>query len=398
MQSTLTSDATDPHDIFVIEPDVVLAARADRPVAEAPVADSPSQDRILHALASQSAASPARPSSNLAEAILGDILSKPSTPSASSPKPPAPNSSTSVPRVAPEISVAAPGQSPPRVDATFRATAASADVIASAIKAPNEIKVPDDIRLNGPRPGRGAWAKRASVAFLFALCSVVAAKGWDSYGDTARQMMAQWTPALAQLLPSSQPATTTAAATTPAAPADQPALPVAQAAVPPAQTAIADQTTSPPAPAAVQPAQDTPAATAAAAPSAQQLQSVTQDVAAMGQQIEALKATIAQLKAGQEQMAQQISRDVVRNAVVRNSEPKAAEPRHVSTQPPRPVPARKPVRATYYAPAPAASAMNMPPPPRYPAPPPVAAPPPMQSMGAVAPDGDPVVRPPMPLH
>jgi hypothetical protein len=42
--------------------------------------------------------------------------------------------------------------------------------------------------------------------------------------------------------------------------------------------------------------------------------------------------------------------------------------------------------------------MNMPPPPRYPAPPPVAAPPPMQSMDAVAPDGDPVVRPPMPLH
>lgn len=310
-----------------------------------------------------------------------------------------------MPRVAPEISVAAPVQpvkSTPRVDATFRATAATADVIASAIKAPNEmpneIKVPDDIRLNGPRPGGGAWAKRASVAFLFALCSVVAAKGWDRYGDTAQHMMAQWTPALAQLLPSSQPATTTAAATTPAAPADQPALPVAQAAVPPAQTAIADQTTSPPAPAAVQPAQDTPAATAAAAPSAQQLQSVTQDVAAMGQQIEALKATIAQLKAGQEQMAQQISRDVVRNAVVRNSEPKAAEPRHVSTQPPRPVPARKPVRATYYAPAPAASAMNMPPPPRYPAPPPVAAPPPMQSMDAVAPDGDPVVRPPMPLH
>jgi hypothetical protein len=43
--------------------------------------------------------------------------------------------------------------------------------------------------------------------------------------------------------------------------------------------------------------------------------------------------------------------------------------------------------------------MNLPPPQRYPVPPPPgAAPPPMQSMDAIAPDGDPVVRPPMPLH
>ncbi len=31
MQSTLTAREADPHDMFVIEPDVVLAARADAP-------------------------------------------------------------------------------------------------------------------------------------------------------------------------------------------------------------------------------------------------------------------------------------------------------------------------------------------------------------------------------
>ena len=73
----------------------------------------------------------------------------------------------------------------------------------------------------------------------------------------------------------------------------------------------------------------------------------------MGQQIEALKATIAQLKAGQEQMAQQLQRDVVKNAVARNAEAKASEARpetrtsehpRVLGAPPRPLapPMRRP--------------------------------------------------------
>jgi len=47
-----------------------------------------------------------------------------------------------------------------------------------------------------------------------------------------------------------------------------------------------------------------------------------------------------------------------------------------------------------YAPPPTSAAMNLPPPP-YPARPPIAAPAPIDSE---APDGGPVVRPPMPLH
>ena len=40
MQSTLTVHETDPHDIFVIEPDVVLAARPDASRPDAPRADA----------------------------------------------------------------------------------------------------------------------------------------------------------------------------------------------------------------------------------------------------------------------------------------------------------------------------------------------------------------------
>jgi hypothetical protein len=356
MQSKMTPEGiapeeTDPHDIFVIEPDVVLAARVDQPLAE------PSPNRT----------SPAPKEASPVEDIMGDILSRPSTPKL---------------RVVPDMSVAAPVRpaKPARpVDTPFRATAATADAIA------NEIKIPGDIHPN-VKPPRGAWAKRAAFGFLFALGSVAAAEGWDRYGDTARQMIADWTPALAQL--SSQPAVATAPQPTP----------------PAVEAAVTDQTPAPPAPAAMQPAPDAAASIPAAPPpSAQTLQSMTGDLAAMGQQIEELKASIAQLKAGQEQMAQQISRDVVKNAVARNAEAKASEARppehpHVLGQPPRPLqpPMRKPPHDAY-APPPTSAAMNLPPPP-YPARPPIAAPSPMQPIDSEAPDGGPVVRPPMPLH
>jgi hypothetical protein len=367
MQSTLTPEETDPHDMFVIEPDVVLAARVDKPAAHQTPPDKAPRDKA-----------PASP----AEDTLAEILSRPSTPNL---------------HVVPDVSIAArvpPTKPVPPVNTTFRATAATADAIASGIKAPVDVKVPSDIRLNSARPSGGSWAKRAAFGFLFALGSVAAAEAWDHYGDTARQMMAVLTPVFT--LPSSQPAATatqpapaTAAAAEQAAP--QPA------AAPAVEAAVTNQTPSPPAPGAIQPAP------AAAAPPAvpdqtQALQSMTQDLAAMGQQIEALKATIAQLKVGQEQMAQQISRDMVRNAVVRNSEARPSEPRGRLSTRPVPPPVRKPVRATY-APAPSAAAMNLPPQPGPAYPPPRGAPAPMQVPPvATDPDGDLVVRPPMPLR
>ena len=126
----------------------------------------------------------------------------------------------------------------------------------------------------------------------------------------------------------------------------------------------------------------------------------------MGQQIEALKATITQLKAGQEQMAAQISQqashDTVRNAVARTSEARTSEPRaRLSSTAPRPAaaPVRKPPRSAYSAQASAAfnppsqSASSLPPPPV--AATPVQAQPQMQ---VVTEDGELVVRPPMPVR
>lgn len=383
MQSTPTQAETDPHDIFVIEPDVVLAARPGQPAADQSPAEKAAPDIVPASVAAKPAlASPA-------EDILAEILSRPSTPKERVP----PRFSGAEPPIAAPVK---PDKAVPAIDTKFRATAATADAIASEIKPPVDVKVPSDIRLNSARPSRGPWAKRTVAGFLFALASVAAAEAWDRYGDTARQMIAVLSPVFT--LPAAQPAPASVAAT--AQPA--PTVAAVQPAPPAVQAAVIDQTPSPPAPAAVQPASATAAAPPASPPDqTQALQSMTQDLAAMGQQIEALKATIAQLKAGQEQMAQQISRDIVRNAVVRNSEAKASEPRgRLSTLPPRPVPppVRRPVRATY-APAPATAAMNLPPPPGPAYPPPMAAPAPIQVPQVTSdPDGDLVVRPPMPLR
>jgi hypothetical protein len=365
MQSTPTQAETDPHDMFVIEPDVVLAARADRP---SPDKASPGKSLLDEG------------PTNPAEIILA-VLSRSSTPEAQVAPNLPPAASVPPAKPAPPAASVSPVKSVPPVNAAFRATAATADAIADGIKAPVDVKVPSDIRLNSARPARGSWAKRSVVGFLFALGSVAAAEAWDHYGDTARQMMAVWTPVFT--LPPSQPAATAQPAAI-AQPA--PTTAAAQPAMPAVQAAVTDQTPGPPAPAAVQPAQGAAAATPAAAPDqAQALQSMTQDLAAMGQQVEALKASIAQLKASQEQMAQQISRDVVRNAVARTSEVKPSEPRgRLSTQPRRPT--RKPQRTSYAPSQPG---------PAYP--PPMAAPAPMPQVTS-DPDGDLVVRPPIPLR
>src|SRR5665213_3004689 len=117
MQSTLTAQDTDPHDAFVIEPDVVLAARQASP--------DPVQELLSH-LAHKAAEQQAPP----------EISVRPQV------------------SVAPEAPAVAPM---PAVDTTtFRA--APIDVTDRPV-------VPDD------RPGIGWWVKRAFVAFMFALCS-----------------------------------------------------------------------------------------------------------------------------------------------------------------------------------------------------------------------------------
>jgi hypothetical protein len=245
-------------------------------------------------------------------------------------------------QTAADVSSAAPT---PVVDTTFRATAV------------------DTNKLPGDRPAGGGWVRKTSVAFLFALCSAVAAAAWTHHGDVAKQMIAGWVPpfVLASFAPSETPPL---------------------AGQPPVQAADAEQA----------PVQPGPAAGAApAADSAQSLPSMAHDVAAMGQQIEQLKATIEQLRDSQTQM----SRDIARNAEAKAADTKPAEqnarPR-VAALPPRPVatPPRKP-----RPPFPQAATSTLPPSQYPPLPPPQPAPPPQF---AAEPDGEPVTRPPMPLH
>ena len=172
--------------------------------------------------------------------------------------------------------------------------------------------------------------------------------------------------------------------------------PVAEApSVSPTQAATADQASAPPA----QPSDNAvPAQAVAAADSAPSVQSMARDIATMGQQIEQLKATIEQLKANQAQMA----RDVAKS-----SDP-GLRPR-VATLPPKPVvaavpaPVRKPKPVTQvyqpsaYQPSAPAVASTLPPP-SYAAPAPQQLSQPAPPPQAMTEDGQPVVRPPLPLR
>ena len=300
MHSTPAPRETDPHDIFAIEPDVVLAARPDK------MAANPKPD--------------GRPSGPQGHKI-SDVVA---------------------------------GMSAPSLDATFRAAAV------------NNIKVPSD------RPATGKWVRRALMSFLFALCSAFAAAGWTQYGDAAKAMVMSFAPRF--FLTASPPQENPEAAM-------QPSSPVPQA-------AEADQAAEQPAPAAQSAQSVAPAVAALPAESAQSLQS-------MQQQIEQLKASIEQLKAGQEQMSRDIARNSeTRTALARTSE-QILRPR-IAALPPRSAaaPARKPRPA--FAPVQAAAAPTLPPPAAAAPVAPLQPPPPAQA--TAPPDGEPVLRPPMPVR
>jgi hypothetical protein len=249
---------------------------------------------------------------------------------------------------------AAPGTAAPALDTNFRATAA-------------DIHVAND-RPAGPPP-TGSWAKSTVTVFLFALCSAFAAAAWQHYGGAAKQMISDWTPPFA--LTSSPTPEPTGLTGQPDAPAVEPST--------------ADQA-PPQNPTAAQPPEATTSAAAAASPDAAQVQSMARDLANMGQQIELLKATVAELKTGQQAMARDVAKPSEIKPLVQNPRPR------ISAPPPRAAtaPSRRPIQA--YAPVQAAAPplpQQFPPPAQLqPAPPP--------QLGE--PDGEPVVRPPMPLR
>jgi len=251
----------------------------------------------------------------------------------------------------PNMGAGPSGEAMPRVDTSFRATDTS-----------------------GGR-SRGAWARRATIAFLFALCSAFAAAAWERYGDDAQVTVAgitpQIIPTLMSWLPMQKPATAaqadTASVTQNAASSDQAAPAVAAQ---PAGSAM------------------TPAAAASSAPDqAEALQSMARDVANLTQQVSELQASIAQLKANQEQMA----RDKAKAPEARVSEVRPAAP--AEPRPTRLGAPPRPLGTLVHRSRPPAQAAYLPPPPSTAAPVQIAPPP-----AVTAPDGDPVVRPPMPVR
>jgi hypothetical protein len=249
----------------------------------------------------------------------------------------------------------------PMVDTTFRA-AAVGDIKPAARKKP-----------------RSRWAGKIAFIFLFGLSSAVATGLWKHYGAEARQIVAEWQPLIAEWTPqfslaASPPAEPVATADPAAATADQ--------------TAPADQPAS----------QDAATTTAAAAPaaaalppeSADVIQSMQRDLASLSQQIEQLKASIAELKAGQPPAPVAARTTEARPAEVKPPAP-AARPRVTAVQPPPPPRSVAPPPVRRPPPVQASAApmqLASPPPPPPPAPP----------AQTTADDGGPVVRPPMSLR
>jgi hypothetical protein len=148
--------------------------------------------------------------------------------------------------------------------------------------------VPDD------RPSLGGREIRGLIGFLLAVCIGVAAFVWQSpfYGGAAKQIIARWAP---QLVP-----TSSLTLESPGLPT-QPSPPTVQAAAaktPPPQPAPLAQT----APEDVAP----PTGAGLSPESAQQLQSMARDLATMGQEIEQLKTSQAQMVRDNGELAEQL--------------------------------------------------------------------------------------------
>lgn len=221
----------------------------------------------------------------------------------------------------------------------------------------------DPLPTDRPAPGRSG--ARSLPRYLVTACIGVAATlTWQSYGGAAKQTIADAVPQLGWLL--SQPATNPPSGREVAV--EQPSPPAVAASAPPAASAQAGAV----APAASETAAS-PAPTAAAPELQQQLVTMAQDLAAVRQSVE-------QLAAGQEQMARDIAKVQTAGQEIR---------RRVSALPPAAITARKPIPPPQ--PALQSSAAPFPPPPPEPAPLSAAAPlPPAPA--------EPPLRPPMPVR
>jgi hypothetical protein len=224
------------------------------------------------------------------------------------------------------------GPTVPPVDTTFRPAAV------------------DDVLGSPQRRSIGKRLARAFVALLLTAGIAAAAVGWQAFGYAGKKLIAKWMPQFAlttslpleKLWPSAHPA-------------------------PPAEEADSANAESPQAASPAQAAAEAVAPAAApSADSAQSLQSMARDLASVLQEVEQLKASIAELKASQQQTA--MARDAAKVSDNKAAENRAFENRaselnaraRLALAPPRPAVAhpRKPVPS--YSPTQAAGAPPLP--------------------------------------
>jgi hypothetical protein len=228
---------------------------------------------------------------------------------------------------APDPSVPVPV---PAVDTTFRATA-----------------VNDDAPVRGQTFGRRLM--RAVAALLLAMGIGAAALTWQTFGYAAKKVLLTWAPKWA--IVASLPLKKLGLAPE-SKPSDDPAdAPPAQAAAP-AQTNTADSGA---------PANAAANASTPSTDSTQQLQSMGRDLANANQEIEALKASIAELKASQQQMSRDLAKAASDRVAEQAARAKAAAARKLAPPPysptttaAAPAPAYRPSPSAYSASAQAA--------------------------------------------
>jgi len=217
---------------------------------------------------------------------------------------------------------------------------------------------------------------RTCIALLLAACIGVAAVAWRSYGDTAKKQIVKLTTQLALIswLP------------------EKPGF-AAQPAAPAVQADTANAAPQQPAAPAQSAAEAAPPTAAAPSPdSAKLLQSMTHDLASLGQEVEQLKASIEQLRASQQQMSRDVAKASEVKASEQNLRPRisALPPRPAATRARKPLPSYPPQQALTAPVLPEAAAPYVA---RQPEPPPQA---PVQSL--TDPELSSVPRPPMPVR
>jgi hypothetical protein len=197
--------------------------------------------------------------------------------------------------------------------------------------------------------GRGR-VMRAIAAIVLAACIGGAAVAWQASGYAAKKLVGKWIPqfALTGSLALDKLGLTATSAPPPGGPAEADATPAAPApnAPPASGQATATQETATPAQAAA----ESTASNTEPSDSALPLKSMARDLANARKEVEALKTSVAELKASQQQMARELAKASEQTAHAKLTPP-PARPAVANARRPGAAPA-----PPAYSPTPAASA------------------------------------------